>query len=460
MMGGKGSRLSGNVAGGPDENDSISQQVRGAVWAECEGYYRERLESFVKMEKIRIDGKRSHSFSTLLDNFLRWIASVKQQNDRLQKSCSSSQEQIEELQGRCRELQKDMTKKQEELVVAENSWKKRMKQMEGEHRGAVAVYEKMIKDEGMKNQAAQQQIETMEKNWKMDVEWRENNLRHKLAARDDAHARLLEDQKTQHAKDISELKDQMVSAARKHDANMSAIIASHENAVSDLKAGHNYAVSELQKRLAAQAHQHKADMDAATKKYETMLNSMQSKHATTIGEMERSHAGTVEGLKQAHTASVKDLKNSHARKENHLNDKITALVGGLIANQEDSSCWTDERIKAKYDGLRRLIDDVTSPHFLVMQATPTAISRLDQNGFVARQGEDMFHFLVKSELWAVLQRQFFSARFGFGSLGPDQGKEELLKLYSSWRTLFDGAGESRESRPQISSVTCERVMLM
>ena len=161
-----------------------------------------------------------------------------------------------------------------------------------------------------------------------------------------------------------------------------------------------------------------------------ILNDTQATHKTELDEREAVHEENVRSIISKHRAEVASL-----------NMRITKLTQDIMVNQADSRAWTDEKLKMKYNEVRRAIDDITSPHSLIIHERGNVRSIIDPNGFLDRQSNS-HHFVLRGFIWGVLCEQFFSSPLGFGALGPGQGREALLRTYSAWRTLFDGTGDS------------------
>jgi len=121
---------------------------------------------------------------------------------------------------------------------------------------------------------------------------------------------------------------------------------------------------------------------------------------------------------------------------------ISHLRTDIMVNQRDSQIWTDEKLKQWVGDLRLQVQDV-APSFMTVPSRVPA--RLDPTGCLARTGPDDFPQLVRSAIWTVLDRRFFSSPFGFGALGPEKG--QLLGTYRAWRCLFDeAAGQEGKER--------------
>jgi len=122
--------------------------------------------------------------------------------------------------------------------------------------------------------------------------------------------------------------------------------------------------------------------------------------------------------------------------------KIGDLRTDIMVNQKDSKIWTDDKLKQWLEDLRLKVQDI-APIWLTVPASVPA--RLDPTGFINRAGTDDFPQLVRSTIWAVLIKHFFSAPFGFGALGPD-GRGQLLATYRAWRCLFDSTSAQEGKR--------------
>jgi Skp family chaperone for outer membrane proteins len=173
-----------------------------------------------------------------------------------------------------------------------------------------------------------------------------------------------------------------------------------------------------------------------------------------LKEANDAHESELDAMEDAQAQDIRTLKARHAAEVRALNDRIQQLTGDIMITQPDSRAWTDEKLKKTFDELKGLIGIVTSPHsWRNPKERDNVRARIDPNGFLARQGEGQYHLLLKSVLWNILWEQFFSAPLGFGALGPGPGKATLLRVYSGWRSLFDGFGDTCESSLLIISGT-------
>jgi hypothetical protein len=172
-------------------------------------------------------------------------------------------------------------------------------------------------------------------------------------------------------------------------------------------------------RTATQTHaQERRDLQ---EHFNNQMAMITSQYDGEINRMDKDHTGQVHGLK----------------------DRITQLTEDIMVNQADSRAWTDEKIKARFQELRRAVEAITSPHTLVVNERSSGVRpRIDPAGFLHRQGDDNYHFLLRNVIWDILYGQFFSEPLGFGALGPGVGYESLLRIYTSWRVLFDRTGDS------------------
>jgi hypothetical protein len=172
--------------------------------------------------------------------------------------------------------------------------------------------------------------------------------------------------------------------------------------------------------------------------WSSRLTLQQQQHDGLMIAKEQQHSDQLTAASNAHERNTKHMVRQHQAEVARLNQKITKLIGDIIVNQDDSKAWTDEKLKVRFLDLRRLVDNITSPHNLLIRQTISAAANQADRSFISREGLENYHFAVKGRLWAILVDHFFCTPLGFGALGPNIGKLALLDIYSSWRRLFDG----------------------
>ena len=138
-----------------------------------------------------------------------------------------------------------------------------------------------------------------------------------------------------------------------------------------------------------------------------------------------------------HEREVCNIKAEHAIAVGEFQDRIDVLISDMMHNQADSRAWTDEKLKKRLGDLRREVSELS-----VLERTHELsrrdIAEIDRHGFLARAGMGNLPFLLRSLLWDIMEEHFFSLPLGFGALGPEEGKKALLRIYKSWRAVFDG----------------------
>jgi hypothetical protein len=198
--------------------------------------------------------------------------------------------------------------------------------------------------------------------------------------------------------------------------------------------------SELE-RKEQECEQYEHQLLTSTKQHSQDLDDARQEHVKEVRRLNEGHANEARRLSEEHADEVRRLNEGHAKEAQQLNRRIKQLVGDLLVNQEDSRAWTDEKLKLRFVELRKLLNDVTSPHHLTIRETTEVCSLIDPTGFICH-GNAMYHFPLKSSLWSILLEQFFSTSFGFGALGPGNGAKSLLGVYSAWRKLFNDTREA------------------
>ncbi|KAF2496480.1 hypothetical protein BU16DRAFT_561296 [Lophium mytilinum] len=170
---------------------------------------------------------------------------------------------------------------------------------------------------------------------------------------------------------------------------------------------------------------------------------MQAGYEDMIALTNIEHIQTVRSIQDQHELEAAQLRSECEQKEKerkmYHEDQERRLVGQLLTSQNDNGAWPDDKLKYKFSELRQLIDSTTSPRnkeFRIPDSRAVG-SRLDPTNFIARVGSGKGHYLLKSAIWKILQEQFFSIPFGFGVFGPEKVPGELMKVYFTWRELFD-----------------------
>jgi hypothetical protein len=185
---------------------------------------------------------------------------------------------------------------------------------------------------------------------------------------------------------------------------------------------------------------HDKEVYRLSRKHDKVVNQLNRNHGEEVNQLNENHVRDFNQLNSAHSKEVRELKSAHSKEVGELKGEINRLVGQLLVNQNDNQAWPDDKMKLKFRELQRLIESVTSPRnkeFLIPPNQQLG-THLDPVNFLSRAGRGKCHFLLKSTIWAILREQFFSAPFGFGTLGPGKAQRELMDIYFTWRKIFDG----------------------
>jgi len=206
-----------------------------------------------------------------------------------------------------------------------------------------------------------------------------------------------------------------------------------------------HSVKYQKKELQSRYHH---DTSAWQERYDRDLLQMATDHDIAVDKMRRAHKkeidrlesvrlqekrryeDTIEALTIQHEETIHTLQTQHKKEQDRL-------LGQVLTNTDDSTEWPDDKLKWRFSELQRLVDSITSPqrNEFRLQSKEAIGNDLDPTGFIRRGGYP--HLLLKYNVWAILVDQFFAAPFGFGAFGPKRGQSELLRMYGSWRSLFD-----------------------
>ncbi|KAF2813600.1 uncharacterized protein BDZ99DRAFT_412441 [Mytilinidion resinicola] len=174
-------------------------------------------------------------------------------------------------------------------------------------------------------------------------------------------------------------------------------------------------------------------------KYEDVIARMTMDHTQMLRNMEEQHRNIEWTSQNRLDSEAAQLRWEYEQKEQERKEQEKRLVGQLLTSQNDNEAWPDDKLKYKFSELRQLIDSTTSPRnkeFRIPDGHSLGF-RLDPTNFSTRVGSGKSHYLLKSAIWKILQEQFFSIPFGFGVFGPEKAPAELMKVYFTWRELFD-----------------------
>ena len=209
---------------------------------------------------------------------------------------------------------------------------------------------------------------------------------------------------------------------------------------------------ELQRKLEAQGQAYKAEskkaddlrqqLDVANgiiaekkvelENAESTMASIVEKHGEAILDLTLAHSESTSKAEEGHLKKTEELIQTHEAEKIDLQAEITQLVGSLLVNEEEHRPWPDDKLKRLFKDVQMLVESVTSPRhseFIIRRGQHVS-TQLDPTSFINRNGKS--HWLLRSAIWSILHKQFFSAPFGFGAFGPRDGQRTLLDIYFSW----------------------------
>jgi hypothetical protein len=146
-----------------------------------------------------------------------------------------------------------------------------------------------------------------------------------------------------------------------------------------------------------------------------------------------------------YTNHLKTLKAKHEesrQKESHRRKEVSRLQSLLLQNEKRNDAWSDDGLKLKFRHLQQQVNDSIFSQLPALSASSIMASdpEIDTTNFLGRRGDGdgNCRAVVMSAVWTILINEFFSAPFGFGALGVDDGKESLMAVYREWRALLNG----------------------
>ncbi|KAF2473742.1 uncharacterized protein BDR25DRAFT_341027 [Lindgomyces ingoldianus] len=252
--------------------------------------------------------------------------------------------------------------------------------------------------------------------------------------------------------------NEQVDAYKRMEKNRQGLL----KAKAELEGKHSKALSELhsikrnhQDEIETLTLQHSTSMgDLETKMrdqriaWETAFESQKQQNEQAIKRLMREHKREVDNMQNNYTVETQTLLSDHKAETTTMRERHEAerdrLIGQLLVNQDDSQEWPDDKLKARFLEMHRLVDSIASPQRQEFRfpADANIDSDLDPNGFFQRNKRGKGHYLVKSVIWGILQDHFFGMPFGFGAFGPGNVHEELLAAFNNWRRLCQGGENS------------------
>ncbi|KAI0127154.1 hypothetical protein BJ170DRAFT_624443 [Xylariales sp. AK1849] len=229
------------------------------------------------------------------------------------------------------------------------------------------------------------------------------------------------------AHQVTHLEEELQKLSTLH-TKLEHMTRSQASEIQELEQDHHSQIEELRVKHNEQTEQLRYD-------HEVKIAELSSKHEAEGAEYDR----RIEDMNSKQHQQITQLNDRHIRHTEVLDHDKRRLMGQLLVNQDDYQAWTDDKLKTKLGTLQRLIDLVTSPRnkeFIIPRDKGLSTD-LDPHGFLARIPRGKSHLLLKSTIWSILCDELFSAPLGFGALGPDRGREELLALLSQFRGMFE-----------------------
>ncbi|KAB5583522.1 hypothetical protein GE09DRAFT_1212105 [Coniochaeta sp. 2T2.1] len=249
--------------------------------------------------------------------------------------------------------------------------------------------------------------------------------------------------------------------------NLSAALFDRDNEVIEIKV----ALRDTEQKIRVEAREHKEvtrnflntigqlndQISELKSRNEDELRRLRDDHASTLDVIKAQHRYDFEQQQTDHSRTVRtqrdhyeqEITNQRAayeqelqRKEVECAQRIASLEADLLSNSDDFRPATDDVLKVKYRKLKLLIDTITDPFNLGASGVTHLSDRLDPTNFLPREGNKFLRFLLRSVIWGIVMDGFFSMPFGFGALGPDVGRQQLLEVYRAWHRLYSSAGEA------------------
>ncbi|KAK3343608.1 hypothetical protein B0T25DRAFT_463207 [Lasiosphaeria hispida] len=167
-----------------------------------------------------------------------------------------------------------------------------------------------------------------------------------------------------------------------------------------------------------------------------MTQQKEDKHLAALRKERELHADELEAKQLEFERGVRERDRQHEHNIIDLREKIISLEGDLVDNSDDFRPASDDSLKSKYRELKLVVETITEPFNLQISGVPRT-TRIDPDGFLAREGKNQLRFLLRSIVWEKVMDGFFSAPLGFGALGSGSGKKLLVNLFQHWRKIFD-----------------------
>jgi hypothetical protein len=179
---------------------------------------------------------------------------------------------------------------------------------------------------------------------------------------------------------------------------------------------------------------------------EAELRRIRDEHRSAFDQQQTDHAWTVQNQRDQYEQELMNQRSAYEqelqRKEVECAQRIASLEADLLSNSDDFRPATDDVLKVKYRKLKLLIDTITDPFNLGASGVTHLSNRVDPTNFLPREGNKFLRFLLRSIIWGIVMDGFFSLPFGFGALGPDSGRQQLLDVYRAWLRLYTAGNDA------------------
>lgn len=229
--------------------------------------------------------------------------------------------------------------------------------------------------------------------------------------------------------EIGKLNTEIEALKRKLDSHKADQLAATEKVRTTLQAE----IDTLRQEKNIMQTQYQSYKDAHDQK----LKRLTEEHEVALSQQKIDH----EQKMQAFHAQCQDLINqvgiqwelNKQQAVKDLENKVRLLESSLVDNSDDYRPATDDHLQVDFDQLNLDISKITHnlPAVDFFQ-----VNQLDPGGFLEREGRDQLRFLLQGIFWEHMMYGFFSAPFGLGALGPQQGKQRLLEVWIAYRKLL------------------------
>jgi chromosome segregation ATPase len=179
-------------------------------------------------------------------------------------------------------------------------------------------------------------------------------------------------------------------------------------------------------------------------KLELEIKDVETTHQLVTTRLKEESESKLASRQLEYTNHLGKLKDKQAAMKARWQEDEARLKSALLGNERDNQAWNNEKLKIKFRDIQQLIDNTLSPFQLRVDPGKLYQCRLEddvmqllhQRGRQSRDLGSLCTAVVKCSLWRILQRSFFGEAFGFGALGPGDGKDMLMAVYRDWRRLL------------------------